>query len=192
MPARKKNPTQRPRTYNVGDRVSLGFGTIGRVTAVLRESNPGFFGYMVSINGGEPQRHQGAQVKEPPRPLLEEWRTWGDLAPHIVAGLNAERLAQLRMEYAEANPKLTSRYPHLIPDREPGVEPLHLVTWVKTTERWRTWSSNGAHERITNHHFWWVKCTCGDLRACAESVFQARRVKSDHLAETGSLVLDGD
>ncbi|WP_440063881.1 hypothetical protein [Streptosporangium sp. OZ121] len=147
----------RPRTYAPGDRVAfkthdgtgIKFGLVGKVVEVIRRSNPPFFGYLISVNGLEPTEFQGALVTDPPRPLLDEWRKWNTecLGREFVAGLNDKRLAQLRREYVEAYPRLSRDFPHHIPNRMPGVEPLHHVTITRTTTRHTNRSSNGAFER---------------------------------------------
>lgn len=180
--SRAKTPSRpRPRTYAVGDRVQIAFGVVGRVTEVIRRNAPPFFGYGVSIDGRAPIEVQGAQVQDPPRPMLDEWRFWNqeDLGVNFVAVLDDSRLAQLQREYSEANPEQARRWPRLIPQRWDGAEPLHYVKVTRTATRERNISSNGAFIREFDRFYYWLKCTCG-LHQCWDSRHAAHTVKEGH------------
>ncbi|WP_345432023.1 hypothetical protein [Actinoallomurus vinaceus] len=157
----------------MGDRVKLTFGVHGVVTAVVRRSKPAFFGYMISIKGGEPQEFPGDCVHEPDRPLLAEWRRWqdsDDLGPYFLAALSAADLAQFRREYAEANPAIARRFPERIPGRGDGVEELHHVTVSVEISRYEAWSSNGAHLRRRHRRFYWLRCSCRQFVAVLDGI----------------------
>ncbi|MFD8564857.1 hypothetical protein ACFV1N_46970 [Streptosporangium canum] len=183
MPLRKRSrKVPRPRTYTPGERVQLrgAYGVTGHVLKVIYRNSPPFFGYLLTV-GGKEVEVAGRDVVDPPRPLLEEWRTWcaDDLGYEYVALLDDARLAQLQREWTEANPVLARDYPRYMPRRIEGVEPVHRAKIVKTTERYETWSSNGAHLRVRHRHSWWLRCPCG-LHEVVESSHAAKTRKAEH------------
>ncbi|MEU1880892.1 hypothetical protein ABZ470_26595 [Streptosporangium sp. NPDC020072] len=157
------------------------YALVGHVVEVIRRSQPAFFDYLVRMPSGDLVELAGADVVEPPRLLLEEYRKWQDdyLGWEYIALLDDARLAQLRMEWREAYKTLAKLRPDLIPHRREGVQPVHRVTITKTTERHKNYSSNGAFIREIDRYFWWLKCPCG-LHEVAESSQEARRRKGEH------------
>ncbi|WP_345486018.1 hypothetical protein, partial [Planotetraspora phitsanulokensis] len=147
MPSRKPARPPRPKTYQPGDRVQIrrAYGVIGHVVEVIRRSKPAFFGYLIDF-GDHQREFLGSDVVDPPRPLLEEYRQWmaDDLGAQYIALLSDAKLARLQREWLEVNRKLTERYPQMLPQRLPGVEPVHRVTIRRTTQRDKNVSSNGA------------------------------------------------
>ncbi|MFI6497115.1 hypothetical protein [Nonomuraea typhae] len=154
---------------------------------VIYRSRPAFFGYLVDF--GDHQRElAGTDVVEPPRLLLEEYRKWQDdyLGWEYIALLDDARLVQLRMEWCEVNKMLAGLRPDWIPHRREGVQPVHRVTITKTTDRYEAFSSNGAHLRLRERHYWWLRCPCG-LHEVVESSKAARRRKGEHDTPLGEV-----
>ncbi|MFI9553657.1 hypothetical protein [Nonomuraea endophytica] len=179
----------RPKTYEVGDRVQVrrAYGVVGRVEKVIRRSRPAFFGYLLNLNGDLVEL-AGVDVVEPPRPMLEEYQHWQDdlLGSEYIALLDDARLTQLRMEWCEAHKTLARMRPDWIPHRRDDVRPVHRVNIIKTTDRYESWSSNGAHRRVRQRHTWWLKCPCG-FREAVESSREARRRKTGHDTPIGGI-----
>lgn len=180
----------RSKTYQVGDRVQprRAYGVTGRVVEIIRRNTHPLLSYRIRLRDGQEVVLPASEVEDPPRPLLEEYRTWlnDGLGPEYIALLDDKRLAQLQREWAEAYPQLAATRPDWIPRRVEGVQPVHRVTITKTTRRELNVSSNGAFIRHRNRHVWWLKCPCG-LVEMAESAQEARRRKAEHdtpLADT--------
>ncbi|MFG1965725.1 hypothetical protein [Nonomuraea sp. NPDC049028] len=182
MPSRKP-ARSRPKTYEPGDRVQprRAYGVVGHVVEVIRRSKPAFFGYLVRMHGGNLVELAGTDVVEPPRLLLEEYRRWEEdlLGWEYIALLDDARLAQLRMEWIEVHKTVARLRPDWIPHRRDGVAPVHRVTITKTSERYEAFSSNGAHLRLRERHYWWLRCPCG-FHEVVESSKEARRRKGEH------------
>lgn len=169
-----------------GDRVSLHGGQIGRVVERIYRNRPPFAGLLVEFHDarGESYRREVAhhQVHEPHRPLLEAWRSWNqkDQGMDYLGLLSPARLARFQVEWSEEHRRRGAEWvERFMPRPAEGYVPHHDAAVTKTTERHRTWSSNGAHERMISRHFWWLSCPCG-YSACVESAAAARSAKAEH------------
>jgi hypothetical protein len=170
------------RPYRVGERVQLRgcYGVTGHVLQLIYRNRPPSFGYLPAI-AGEQREVRGADVIDPPRQLLQEYRRWQDdgFGQDYVQLLDDRCLAQLQREWIEVHPTLARAHPRFIPHRIDGLEPIHRAKIARTTDRYETWSSNGAHRRVRERATYWLSCPCG-WRTVAETSREARHDKEEH------------